>query len=165
MSNNRQAHRGWLSSAAADVRWPGVLLHRDAFVALVNPLRLQEPPGDVVVVVEGATRLVAEILLIDERIEQRSGWAVPPDRGVAMVRLAEPVPNTSSVFVPRAAVGRAWREGRPMWSTMLDLGVIPADEPAPVTTPLPGPDRPSAIPVKVVTADPLDWCTIFWWLC
>lgn len=165
MSNHAAAPRGWVSSTLADARWPGVLLHRDAFVAQVDPNRLSEPPGDLVVVVDGATWPVAEILLIDERITERSGRAVPPDRQVAMVRLAEPVPQTPSVFVPRAAVGRAWREGRSMWSTMLDVGVLPAGEPAPVMSPPPGPDRPAAIPVKVVTADPFDWCTIFWWLC
>lgn len=165
MSNNGQAPSGWLFSAAADVRWPGVLLHRDAFIAHIEPDRLQEPPGDLVVHLDGATWPVAEILLIDERIAEPTGPGVRPDRQVVMVRLAQPVRRATSVVVPRAAVGRAWREGRPMWSTLVERGVLPTGEPAPLTSPPAGPDRPAAIPVKVVTADPFDWCTIFWWLC
>lgn len=165
MSNHGAAPRGWLLSAAADARWPGVLLHRDAFVAHVEPGRLLEPPGDLVVVVDGAAWPVAEILLIEERIAEPADRSVPPDGQVAMVRLAEPVPSAVSVVVPRAALERAWREGRSMWSTLRELGVHAGGEPAPIPSPATGPDLPAAIPVKVVTADPFDWCTIFWWLC
>lgn len=157
MSNHAGTPRGWLSSATADLHWSGVLLHRDAFVAHGDPLRLQEPPGDLVVVVDGAARPVAEILLIDD--------AEPQDRGMVMVRLAAPVPNAPSVFIDRPAIGRAWREGRPTWAALLELGVVPVDEPEPVTMPVARPGRPAAIPVKIVTAAPFDWCTIFWWLC
>jgi hypothetical protein len=146
-----------MSSQAAGGRWPGVLLHPDAFLVHADPSVLRRPPGDLVVHVGGATRAIDEILLIAE--------PVPQDRTAGMVRLAQPVRDAATVVVDRAAVTRAWSDRRPLWAALRDLGVVPADRPEPAD-PIDAPaDRLAAIPVKSVTADPADWCTIFWWLC
>lgn len=146
-----------MSSPATNGRWPGVLLYRDAFLVDADPAVLQEPPGDLLVHVDGAARSIDEILLIAEPDAR--------DRTAAMVRLAQPVADARAVAVDRAAVTRAWTDRQPLWSTLRDLGVVPAVWPEPAGPIGPATDRLSAIPVKAVTADPADWCTIFWWLC
>ena len=146
-----------MSSHRRGGRWPGVLLHPDAFLVHADPSVLAEPPGDLVVHVGGTIRTVAEILLITE--------PVLTDRAAGMIRLAQPVERIPAVPVDRTAIIRAWADGRTLWTTLLDLGVVPADWPEP-TGPIVAPAGLSAaIAVKSVAAGPEDWCTIFWWLC
>ena len=66
MSYGHGSNLGWVSSRRAGDRWPGVLLHADAFVVRADAAALAEPPGDLVVRVGAATRSIAEILLIAE---------------------------------------------------------------------------------------------------
>ncbi len=146
-----------MSSDRRGGRWPGVLLHPDAFLVHAVPSVLAEPPGDLVVHVGGTTRTVAEILLIAE--------PVVAGRAAGMIRLTQPVERCPAVAVDRAAITRAWADGRPLWSTLLDRGVVPAEWPEPTRSIVAPADRPAAIAVKSVAAGPADWCTIFWWLC
>jgi hypothetical protein len=148
---------GFLFSHRAGGRWTGVLLHRDAFLVYADPSVLREPPGDLAVHVGRATRTIDEILLIDER--------VPQARSAAMIRLARPVENATTVVIDRAAVARSLRDGRPLWPALQALGIVPGGGGEPGGTTVPAPDRPMVIAVKSVTADPADWCTIFWWMC
>lgn len=147
---------GWMSSHRTGGRWPGVLLHHDAFLVFAEPQVLQEPPGDLVVRVGEASRAIDEILLITE--------PGPADRAAGMVRLAHPVENAPTVVIDLVSLTRAWSDQRSLWSSLRDLGVVPADWPA-RTVPTTAADRPAAIAVKSVPAGPADWCTIFWWLC
>lgn len=157
MSDGRDPEVGWLSSYRTGDQWPGVLLHRDAFLVHADPALLREPPGDLVVQVGGAPRTVDEILLIDE--------SAVDGRATAMVRLDGGVESVGPVVVDRGAVTRAWTEGRSLWPTLRESGVVPDSWPEP-TGPVPAvADRPATIGVKSVTATPEDWCTIFWWLC
>lgn len=146
-----------MSSRAAGLRWPGVLLFHDAFLVRADPTVLQNPPGDLVVCVGESTRAIDEILLIAE--------PGADDRTVGMIRLARGIDQAPTAVVDRAAVTRAWREGRPLWSTLRELGVVPADRLEPTGPIADVAVPPTAIAVKSVTTDPVDWCTIFWWLC
>lgn len=122
-----------------------------------DPTVLREPPGDLVVRVGAASRSIDEILLITE--------PEADDHAVGMIRLARGIDHVPTVALDRAAVTGAWRDRRPLWPTLRDLGVLPAEWPKPTDPNEDAADRPAAIAVKSVAASPADWCTIFWWLC
>ncbi len=149
---------GWLTGPDEGAQWPGVLLHRDAFVVDAPLEVLQEPSGGLAVVLGSALRRIAEIRVIADH-------STSPSHATAMVRLADDEPEARSVVIDRPAVIESWRAGDPLWSTLRSLGVVPTRWPDSPGRGLAGHTEPSAIAVKTVQADPADWCTIFWWLC
>ena len=155
MSRRYAPSVGWL--ATADERWPGVQLHRDAFVVDAPLGVLQAPPGDLAVFLGSVARPIAEILVIEES-------HTSPARATAMIRLVQEL-GARTVAVDRTAVIEAWNSAVPLWDTLRDMGFVPAQWPdRPVVRPV-ARVAPSVIAVKTVPAAPADWCTIFWWLC
>ncbi|HEY5877296.1 MAG TPA: hypothetical protein VIU11_00195 [Nakamurella sp.] len=147
---------GWLSMASTGQAWPGVLVHRDAFV-VDAPTEVLHHPADLSVRFGAYPNPIIEILIIDDG---------PTDSGraTAMLRLTREEPATASVTLDRAAVDAGWRAGRPTWNLLQDQGVVPDRwPPAPEVAPAAVESAPIA--VKTVQAAPADWCTIFWWLC
>jgi len=143
--------------ATADERWPGVQLHRDAFVVDAPLGVLQAPPGDLTVLHGSVARPIAEILVIEEP-------RTTPARATAMIRLVQEL-GARTVTVDRTAVIASWSSAVPLWDTLRDMGFVPAEWPGrPVVRPV-ALVAPSVIAVKTVPAAPADWCTIFWWLC
>lgn len=146
---------GWLSTASSGQDWPGVLLHRDAFV-VDAPAEVLHHPSALSVRFGGDPNPIAEVLIIDDGRSDRG-------RSTAMLRLSREETATVSVPLDRAAVRAEWRAGRPTWHILRDQGVVPDRWPAPPEVARPVESAPIA--VKTVHAAPADWCTIFWWLC
>lgn len=172
VSQRREPVVGWLATGKGDERWPGVLLHPDAFVVRAPTQILHDPAGQLSVILGLSARPVGEILIIDGAGPSTEAPSTrdtathdTSTHDTAMIRLRHQEPGTASVTLDRATVVARWSTGATTWSMLRGAGVLPARWPEPPAGRRPRGVEPGPIAVKVVQAAPADWCTIFWWLC
>ena len=180
---------GWLLAAEWPGRaWPGVLLHRDAFLVRAPRVVLVKATQLAVQVdrVGGAGAISpprrTDVLAVrTAKVLEVNGW--PDEPATAMLQLSADSGVDVSVDVNRAGFELAVRVTDDVWAAFQSLGLVPDEvvaaaprrahrwQPRSVETPALAAVDQAEIPptgtltIETVSAEPASWCDIFWWLC
>jgi len=166
--------------------WPGVLLHRDAFLVRAPRVVLVKATGLAVLIdqndrTEMQPRAADALPVRVAKVLEVDGW--PDEPATAMVQLAVDSGVDVSVDVNRAGFELAVRVTGSVWAAFETMGLVP-DEPEgaappsdhrwqlrpvesaiPTATIRPAETPPStALTIETVSVESASWCDIFWWL-
>jgi hypothetical protein len=179
---------GWLLAAEwPGQAWPGVLLHRDAFLVRAPRVVLVKATGLAVQVDRSSSvgaiapsRLTDVLPVRTAKVLEVDGW--PDEPATAMVQLSADSGVAVSVEVNRAGFELAVRVTGDVWAAFESLGLVPDDLVAavprrdhrwqpravemPASTTVERAEIPSAgtLTIETVSVEPSSWCDIFWWL-
>ena len=181
---------GWLLAAEWPGRaWPGMLLHRDAFLVRAPRVVLVKATGLAVLVKRRGSsgdpllaRAADALPVGGAKVLEVDGW--PDEPATAMLQLAADSGVDVSVDVNRAGFELAVRVTGNVWTAFESLGLVPEDQagaaqlrdsrwrPRSVETPamtgtisrVETPPTGNLI-IETVSVEPAGWCDIFWWLC
>ena len=154
---------GWLTShPRSGQAWPGVLLHRDAFVIRAPRKALVTSSGDLEVVVESADELEPALRVVEVKLLEVDGSTEDPV--TAMLQLESDAAIEVSRAINRSGFEIAVRVTGDVWKALASLGVVPEHMIGrlPPSAVLEG---PPPVPVRTVPVEAAGWCDIFWWLC